>query len=49
MDKQTLLKEFYRVQINALTEQEQDATLLELIYNLLVNSKGGLQNDSSKV
>ena len=39
MDKQTLLKEFYRAQINVLIEEEQSTALLELIYKLLLNEK----------
>lgn len=39
MDKQTLLKEFYRAQINALIDGAQDMALLELIYKLLLNEK----------
>jgi methionine synthase I (cobalamin-dependent) len=39
MDKQTILKEYYRAQINALIDGTKDIALLELIYKLLLNEK----------
>lgn len=39
MDKQTILKEYYRAQINALIDSAKDTALLELIYKLLLNEK----------
>lgn len=45
MDKQTVLKEYYRAQINALIDSVKDIALLELIYKLLLNEKGEKEND----
>ena len=39
MDKQTVLKEYYRAQINALIDGVKDAALLELIYKLLIHEQ----------
>ena len=39
MDKQTILKEYYRAQINALIDSVKDTALLELIYKLLLNEQ----------
>ena len=45
MDKQTLLKEYYRAQINAVIDSVEDTAPLELIYKLLLNEKGEKQNE----
>ena len=47
MDKQTILKEYYRAQINALIDSVKDTALLELIYKLLLNEKGDLNNEQN--
>ena len=39
MDKQTILKEYYRAQINSLIDSAKDTALLELIYKLLLNEQ----------
>lgn len=45
MDKQTILKEYYRAQINALIDSVKDTALLELIYKLLLNEQKENENN----
>lgn len=50
MDKQTILKEYYRAQINALIDSAKDTALLELIYKLLLNEDNEQkQNDHGRI
>lgn len=46
MDKQTILKEYYRAQINALIDSAKDTALLELIYKLLLNEQKENENEN---
>lgn len=39
MDRQTILKEYYRAQISALLDSAKDTALLELIYKLLIHEQ----------
>lgn len=50
MDKQTMLKAYYKAQITNLIESANDISLLDLIYRLLVEenkktNQGGKSND----